>query len=214
MISSTAKPGIPSRIRDAVESQPGLTDRELADRILGTTAHPSQINQECRLMASRGLLRRLPRADGRIGNYPHGEVPEKSSPLPDPKTLRQADDSGLSEDAIKKHIAHWLEQASWSVEVAWGKARGIDITARRNDATWIIEAKGCGTLQPMRVNYFLAILGETLQRMSDQQAKYSIALPDLAQFRGLWHRLPALAKSRTGITALFVSALGEVEEAS
>jgi hypothetical protein len=213
MISSIAKPGIPSLIQDAVESRPGLTDRELADRILGATAHPSQINQECRLMASRGILRRIQRSDGRIGNYPHSALPDES-PLPDPKTLRPADGSGLSEDAVKKHLAHWLEQAGWSVEVAWGKARGIDITARRNDATWIIEAKGCGSLQPMRVNYFLAILGETLQRMSDPQAKYSIAFPDLAQFRGLWHRLPALAKGRTGITALFVSAFGKVEESS
>jgi len=29
----------------------------------------------------------------------------------------------------------------------------------------------------MRVNYFLGVLGETLQRMDDAQAKYSIALP-------------------------------------
>jgi hypothetical protein len=64
----------------------------------------------------------------------------------------------------------------------------------------------------MRVNYFLAILCETLQRMADSDAKYSIALPDIAQFRGLWSRLPELAKSRTTITALFVSPEGEVRE--
>jgi len=42
--------------------------------------------------------------------------------------------------------------------------------------------------------------------------RYSIALPDLPQFRGLWSRLPSLAKSRTQITALFVKASGEVDE--
>ena len=62
----------------------------------------------------------------------------------------------------------------------------------------------------MRVNYFLSALGETLQRMDDRNAKYSIALPDLQQFRSLWDRLPDLAKSRTEITALFVDEKGNV----
>jgi len=64
----------------------------------------------------------------------------------------------------------------------------------------------------MRANYFIGILGETLQRMDDPAAKYSIAVPDIAQFRGLWSRLPSVAKSRTAITALFVSENGSVEE--
>jgi hypothetical protein len=76
----------------------------------------------------------------------------------------------------------------------------------------VIEVKGSGSLNPMRVNYFLAVLGEILQRMHDPEALYSIALPDMAQFRGLWRRLPALAKSRTQISALFVSQSGHVEE--
>jgi hypothetical protein len=71
---------------------------------------------------------------------------------------------------------------------------------------------GCGSRQPMRVNYFLAARGELLQRMDDEQARYSIALPDLPQFRWLWERLPKLAKSRTTITALFVRENGSVIE--
>jgi hypothetical protein len=62
----------------------------------------------------------------------------------------------------------------------------------------------------MRVNYFLAILGETLQRMNDPETDYSIALPDLKQFRNLWERLPALAKQRTGISILFVDRNGNI----
>lgn len=80
------------------------------------------------------------------------------------------------------------------------------------DQRWIIEAKGCGSLNPMRVNYFLGILGELLQRMNDTDARYSIALPDITQYRRLWQRLPELAKSRTTISALFVGAGGSVEE--
>jgi hypothetical protein len=64
----------------------------------------------------------------------------------------------------------------------------------------------------MRVNYFLAIFGETFQRMDDPRARYSIALPKMRQFKGLWFRLPTLAKRRTEISALFVSQNGEVEE--
>jgi hypothetical protein len=63
----------------------------------------------------------------------------------------------------------------------------------------------------MRVNYFIAMLGELLQRMSETDARYSIALPNMQQYRRLWDRLPALARQRTGITALFVSADGTVE---
>jgi hypothetical protein len=65
----------------------------------------------------------------------------------------------------------------------------------------------------MRVNYFLMILGETLQRMSDEGAQYSIALPDMPQYRNLWGRLPPLAKARTTISCLFVSESGEVTHA-
>lgn len=61
-------------------------------------------------------------------------------------------------------------------------------------------------------DYFLAILGETLQRMSDINAKYSIALPHMKQFINLWQRLPDLAKQRTGITALFIDNQGNVIE--
>ncbi len=39
--------------------------------------------------------------------------------------------------------------------------------------------------QPMRVNYFFAILGESFQRMAGPTTRYSIALPDMTQFRGL-----------------------------
>jgi hypothetical protein len=63
----------------------------------------------------------------------------------------------------------------------------------------------------MRVNYFLGVLGELLFRMNDAASKYSIAVPDVPQFRKLWSRFPAEAKSRLRITALFVSETSVVE---
>jgi hypothetical protein len=121
-------------------------------------------------------------------------------------------DGWLSEDAVKAHVKYWLEDKGWRVEVAWARSRGVDILASRGDERWLIEAKGGGSLQPMRVNYFLMILGEVLQKMHDPAARYSIALPDMRQFRGLWERLPGLAKTRLGISALFIGPNGEIEE--
>ena len=118
----------------------------------------------------------------------------------------------LSEDEVKRHIQAWLESTGWTVTVIFGRGQGVDIDALRSDRRWIIEAKGCGSRNAMRVNYFLGVLGELLQRMSDPEAKYSIALPDLPQFRQLWKRLPELAKRRTTISALFVNSSGRVEE--
>ncbi len=118
----------------------------------------------------------------------------------------------LSEDGVKRASQLWLEESGWQVSVIWGRGRGIDVIATKDGRRWVIEAKGCGSLDPMRVNYFLAILGELLQRMDDPDARYSIALPDLKQFRRLWQRLPDLVKSRTTISALFVDGSGRVEE--
>jgi hypothetical protein len=121
-----------------------------------------------------------------------------------------ADASVFSEDWLKTALKNWLETQGWEADVAWGRTRGIDLHARRGTERWIIEAKGRGSLNPMRVNYFLCVMGETLQRMTDSEAAYSIALPDMKQFRNLWARLPPLAKQRTQITALFVSEDGKV----
>jgi hypothetical protein len=108
----------------------------------------------------------------------------------------------MTEDEVEAHIDDWLRGQGWVSRIAWGGARGIDIDAHRGTERWIIEAKGCESLVPMRVTYFIAMLGETLQRMDDPVARYSIALPDLAQFRGLWRRLPALARTHRHLCPL------------
>ncbi|WP_201290835.1 hypothetical protein [Croceibacterium salegens] len=113
---------------------------------------------------------------------------------------------------VKEALETWLIANGWAVEIAWGKIRGIDVLATRDSERWIIEAKGCGSSPPMRVTYFLCAMGETLQRMDESAARYSIAFPDMKQFRGLWERLPPLAKARTGVTAIFVGEGGDVEE--
>ena len=196
-----------------VRNTPGLTDREITDRLFGPAAAQQAVNQVARLLAAQGALERRWRHDGKLGNYPPEASQEPS--LPDRESHRSQPAGtvdSLSEDDVKRHLQAWLENAGWKVTVIWGRGQGIEIDADKSDRRWIIEAKGRGSLNAMRVNYFLGVLGELLQRMSDPEAKYSIALPDLPQFRRLWERLPELAKRRTTISALFVSESGHVEE--
>jgi hypothetical protein len=201
---------IEERILTILNETPGLTDRELTDPIKGRSTHPSEINQACRSLEGAGRLTRQGRLDGRIGNYPNAgpsiSILDKRGPRIQPSTS-----DTLSEDQVKFHLKQWLDADGWQTEIAWGKARGTDIVARRIGKIWLIEAKGCGSRPEMRVNYFVAMLGEVLQRMSVADARYSIALPDMVQFRRLWGRLPTLARQRTGITALFVTAEGAVD---
>lgn len=194
------------QVRRHVADHPGLSDRELTDALGGKGAPQQAVNRACRSLESRGLIARRTRQDGRIGNYPTGAVPD---PTPDPAGVDAPADM-LAEDELKRALKAWLEADGWSVEVAWRGAHGVDIAARRGSELWLIEVKGRASRPEMRVNYFLAILGETLQRMSDPHARYSIALPDLPQYRGLWDRLPQLAKERTKMSMLFVSEVHEV----
>jgi hypothetical protein len=196
---------------DFVTQNPGLTDREITNALRGRKAPQQPVNQAARLLESKGQMSRRKRPeDGLIGNY-IGNVP-RSLPTPSPAPKKNHDLDALSEEEIKTKLNEWLQSEGWVTAVAWGRTPGIDIDARRNETRWIIEVKGPGSRSPMRVNYFIGVLGETLQRMDDASAKYSIALPDLKQYRGLWERLPDLAKRRTGITLLLMSKSGEIEE--
>lgn len=196
-----------------IKQRPGLTDRELTDILKGKSTHQSQVYQQTTLLARKGILERVKRPDGKTGNYVSGaELPVIALV---PKTaarsnVKQAD--LLSEDILKKHLQTWFEKDGWETTIAWGKKPGVDIYAEKGKAHWVVEVKGVGSLDAMRVNYFIAILGETLQRMKDESEKYSIALPDIQQYRNLWARLPKLAKERTQITMLFVDHTGHVSE--
>ena len=196
----TLKKDIMSRIN----SFPGLTDTELEKQLNRSHQH---INSACRELQQRGFLRRQtnPQKNGCLGNYPTGVE------FPNIPTSTQKQLVGMNEDTVKETIKEWLERNGWTVEIAWGKSHGVDIKARKGNENWYIEAKGSGSRDQMRVNYFLSILGETLQRMDDPSAKYSIALPDMKQYRNLWARLPSLAKQRTKINMILVSKDGSIE---
>jgi hypothetical protein len=194
------------RILELVRAEPGCTDREVTDRLLGRGAPQQATNQQCRLLE---VLVRRKRSDGLIANYPASVGP---GPVPQASRL-SGDNGGLGEDAIKRVLDRWLRDQGWETEISWGRrSHGVDIRATLAGRRWLIEVKGEGAHAQARANYFLGVLGELLQGMSDPDAAYSVALPDLPQFRALWDRLPAVAKARTGITALFVRNGGTVFE--
>jgi hypothetical protein len=127
------------QILEAVQNQPGIADRLLAEALFGPGTPQQRVNGESRGMAAFGLLDRTPRSDGLIGNYCTGK---EAAPLPMSPSAPIVNDTVFSEDQLKMALKGWLEAQEWEVEVAWGKIRGIDIHARRGTERWIIEAKG------------------------------------------------------------------------
>jgi hypothetical protein len=199
------------RIVRLLQSEPGLTDREITDSLNGHSALQQPINMKCHDLEKRGVLIRRKRQDGLIGNY---ITSQSSIEIPIYAEVNKENDVGdvFSEDEVKRFLEKWLVSQNWNVEIAWGHSQGIDIEARQGAKRWVIEVKGEGSRQPMRVNYFLGALGETLQRMDDSNSQYSIAFPDLQQFRNLWNRLPSLAKTRTQISMLLIDKNGKVNQ--
>jgi len=196
------------RIIELLRKNSGLSDREITDTLITKGAAQQPINTICRDLESQGIVLRS-KVDSRIRNYLTSNNAKAIIETQKRKEIVENDKS-LSEDTVKMHLKKWLTINGWKVQVAWGHAQGIDICATRGNKRWVIEVKGEGTRPAMRVNYFLAILGETLQRMDDPGSDYSIALPDLQQFRNLWVRFPQLAKQRTGISILFVDHNGKI----
>jgi hypothetical protein len=186
---------------DCISNVCGIHPRQQVNQICNSNQNIQKRTAICFLCGNMKITRSL------------GDVIEDGNRnLPREENKNECEYKGLSEDEIKKSIQSFLEKDGWTVTVAWGRTPGIDIDARKNNARWIIEVKGHGSRSAMRVNYFLAVLGELLQRMNDKTAKYSIALPDLEQFRKLWAKLPQFAKEQTNISCLFVAANGAIQE--
>lgn len=195
------------RITEYILKFPGATDSELEQQL---DAVHQAVNQACRQLEKSGLLVRQKNNDkgGLIGNYPTGAKPPEAIVF---SGRHSEEGEPLQEEDIKHILTEKLTAEGWEVRAAWGHEPGVDIDAKRGEERWLIEVKGPGSRKQMRVNYFLSILGETLQRMDDPAARYTIALPDMAQYRNLWERLPALAKERTTIDIMFVDAEGNID---
>ncbi|HEY59705.1 MAG TPA: MarR family transcriptional regulator [Anaerolineae bacterium] len=202
------------RIINLLKEQPGLTDRQITDIIDGPNKPQQPVNFINHRLVNKNIILRQKRSDGLIGNYLTELSSEKHiSTYHSSLSIKNSSiGKSLSEDGIKEHLQKWLSNQNWRLKIAWGNARGIDIEAQKENELWVIEVKGEGSRTQMNANFFLSVLGEILQRMNDPNTKYSISLPDIPQFQGLWKRLPYEAKKRLGISVLFINNQGEVRE--
>lgn len=200
-------PTLADRVLVALEQGQAIDDDELAAR-LGTRRQA--INQVCHRLAATGRIRRYTGKTGKIVNAVRStgqaDAATAPPPVPPPSEAGRGGGGPLSEDEVKQAIAGYLGAKGYDVQVAWGRARGIDIDARRQGERLIIEAKGqVATPGPQQVNYFLGALGELVQRMHDPAAGYGLALPDVPQYRGLVDRLPAFARERLNLRIFLVA---------
>lgn len=202
------------RILDAIRYAP-LDDDVLAKR-LGVSQRQS-VNQAARRLEAQGLLRRMPGPDGKIVNAlaeatsgKGGSNVAMAARKPQHgATDRQRDrflGDRITEDEVKEAVRAYLVADGFEVQVAWGRNPGVDIHARHRDGRSIlIEAKAeVGTAGAQQHNYFVGALGELVQRMTEPDATYALALPDNRQYRGLVDRLPALAKRQLQLAVFWV----------
>lgn len=209
---------IGDRILDAIRHAP-LDDDVLAKR-LGISQRQS-VNQTARRLEAQGLLRRIPGPDGKIVNEllatgtPEPMPPARSLVTAEQRSPSRAKPAAgrnrpggdrISEDEVKEAVRAHLASHGFKVKVAWGRTPGIDVDASHQDGRrFVIEAKAeVGSAGAQQHNYFVGMLGELVQRMSDPGATYAIALPDNRQYRGLFERLPVLAKERFGLVVFWV----------
>ena len=185
-----AKPAILAKLAAGPQ-----TDAELASALgLGHT----HVNQTCRALEKEGWVIRKPGPAGQIVNV---SVP-----------AGQQVSSLLREDRLKEILAAHLRSLGYQVVVMMGTKPGIDMDARRPGERLIVEAKGEAALNAQQVNYFLHAIGELVLRMSDRSARYALALPDNAQYRGLINRIPQPVWEALNLSIFLVEATGSVTE--
>lgn len=212
-------PTLRERVLDFLHTNPqGADDDVLAARV--SAPQRQSVNQVCRQLESQGLIVR--RRDPVVGKIVNQLADSAAAPEPtvaptvhgpnngraslvlladaaDIQRFAYAAEVRLAEDDVKRAMQAVLIQDGWQVDVRWGRAQGIDIEARRGAERLVLEAKGEGSLQPMRVNYFVGALGELLQRMDSPDAFYGLALPAHRQFAGLVTRLPSRVRTRLNL---------------
>jgi hypothetical protein len=131
---------------------------------------------------------------------------KKATAQAERKRRAEAKTGPLTEDQVKQAVETHLEAQGWTVTVAWGRERGIDIDAIKRRERLVVEAKGeVAKGGAQQVNYFLGALGELMQRMDDPNARYGLALPGNQQYRGLMERLPVYGKERLGLMVFWVT---------
>ncbi len=100
----------------------------------------------------------------KIISLKENQLQEFTYKCPKPTKSRSCKDCALflGEDTIKRSLEAALSAEGWKVKTSMGRKHGIDIIATdKQDHVMLIEAKGEGSRNAMRVNYFLMVLGES-----------------------------------------------------
>jgi hypothetical protein len=120
------------------------------------------------------------------------------------KGKRAAGIVGMQEDELKAAIKSALEHRGYEVAVVWGKGGGSDIVATSGNSRIVIEAKSEGASRQALGNNFLQVLGQILQRMSDDAAQYGVGLPAHASYIELVLKLPRRVRQSLRLDFYFV----------
>jgi hypothetical protein len=117
----------------------------------------------------------------------------------------------VNHDQVLEFVRQFLENQGWKIiEIHFGREPGRDLVADKSHDRWVIEAKGGDYKRRAAFfNQFDQGLGALLGAF-DRDGKYGIALPDIEVYRNLWGQIPALAKQRLNLCALFVGENGNV----
>lgn len=215
------------RIIAYLREHPGGADDGQLLVALGIGRHQT-VNQICRALLADGLISRdeSPQTHKKLNRLLDGSRAASQGsmsmepPLPIAHVFMLGDDSSvrafpyqkamrLSEDTVKSAVASVLQADGWETDIRWGHVHGIDIAATRGSERLILEAKGEGSRNPMRVNYFLGALGELLQRMESPNSRYGIAVPAHRQFVGLILRLPLWVRAHLNLCFYLVRPLDD-----
>lgn len=204
MSLTSARETVATRLVAALRTHGPSDDDELAARL---RISRQQVNQVARMLERQGVVKRTTGPAGKLINtlVDGGDV-ERAAVAP-----RGSRESSLvTEDFVKRAVYGYLVQQGCLGEVRWDHELGIDIDVTGPAGRHIIEAKGEAASDQQQRNYFLGALGELGQRMSDDGARYGLALPDNRHYRNLVSRLPPLVWNRLGLVVFFVAADGEL----
>ena len=121
---------------------------------------------------------------------------------------KSVDSTGMTEDELKAAMKTALERVCWEVHIQWGQKGGVDIEASSGMRKLILEVKGQGKTRQALGNNFLQLLGQILQRMSDESVEYGVVLPAHASYAALALKLPKQVRQALRLDFYFVRRSG------
>lgn len=114
------------------------------------------------------------------------------------------DDQFPHERFVQQAIESYFTEQGFVI----GKKGYADLVVERDDERWVIEAKG--ETQAVGLD-FRTGLGQLLQAMDEEDARYALAVPDTSAFRRQMEATPRRVRTLLGLHFLVVGEDGSVE---